>query len=541
MLKNTTGSDCRINLSLFYLFFFCPNSHSGKNSDDMIFFLLDSIWKMDDTIPSDPTLDEETREPVIYEDSDEEAWETADDRFQDYDATEEGRISVTGGSTYQPHKMHNEPGFQKLNLTVDLSGAIKEQARKDDARRLRHKEKSDRATSEQVIDPRTRMILYRMLNNGTVEEVHGCISTGKEANVYYATTPAGDARAIKIYKTSILVFKDRDRYVSGEFRFRKGYCKSNPRKMVKLWAEKEMRNLLRIHQARIPCPQPLYLRSHILMMEFLGKDGWPAPRLKDAVLTQEQLERSYYQCIKMMRRMFHRCRLIHADLSEYNILFHKNRMYFIDVSQSVEHDHPNALQFLRKDISNITDFFSRNNVVTLSNRELFDFVTSLLIQEEELDTTIQNLIKEAALRPKTNEAEVNEAVFMDSFIPRTLNEVIDASRDISKIKNEKDSDLLYQELTGMRQVSSDSVDSHDTSSGYSSSGSVDDNDEIEEIDETGKEEKPVDVYTAGRDREETNDEKRARKQQERQKKKEKRETKIPKHLKKKKMNKGKKK
>jgi len=38
--------------------------------------------------------------------------------------------------------------------------------------------------------------------------------------------------AIKIFKTSILVFKDRERYVEGEFRFRKGHCKSNPRKMV---------------------------------------------------------------------------------------------------------------------------------------------------------------------------------------------------------------------------------------------------------------------------------------------------------------------
>ena len=52
--------------------------------------------------------------------------------------------------------------------------------------------------------------------------------------------------AIKIFKTSILIFKDRERYVTGEFRFRKGHCKSNPRKMVKLWAEKEVRNLKRL-------------------------------------------------------------------------------------------------------------------------------------------------------------------------------------------------------------------------------------------------------------------------------------------------------
>ncbi len=49
----------------------------------------------------------------------------------------------------------------------------------------------------------------------------------------------------QVYKTSILVFKDRDKYVTGEFRFRHGYCRSNPRKMVRTWAEKEMRNLTR--------------------------------------------------------------------------------------------------------------------------------------------------------------------------------------------------------------------------------------------------------------------------------------------------------
>lgn len=61
--------------------------------------------------------------------------------------------------------------------------------------------------------------------------------------------------AVKVFKTSILVFKDRDRYVSGEFRFRTGYSKSNPRKMVKLWAEKEMRNLKRcVQMGHLSCP-----------------------------------------------------------------------------------------------------------------------------------------------------------------------------------------------------------------------------------------------------------------------------------------------
>jgi hypothetical protein len=41
-------------------------------------------------------------------------------------------------------------------------------------------EKADRATSEQVLDPRTRMVLFKMLNRGIIKELNGCISTGKE-------------------------------------------------------------------------------------------------------------------------------------------------------------------------------------------------------------------------------------------------------------------------------------------------------------------------------------------------------------------------
>ena len=76
----------------------------------------------------------------------------------------------------------------------------------------RHTGRDDRATSEQVLDPRTRMILFKLLAQGFISRVCGCVSTGKEANVYYAERPGGlGPLALKIFKTSILVFKDRDR------------------------------------------------------------------------------------------------------------------------------------------------------------------------------------------------------------------------------------------------------------------------------------------------------------------------------------------
>jgi RIO kinase 1 len=93
--------------------------------------------------------------------------------------------------------------------------------------------RDERATTEQVLDPRTRLLIFKLLNSGVLGEINGCVSTGKEANVYHAEGRDGEL-AVKVYKTSVLTFKDRDRYVSGEFRWRHGYCRSNPRKMVRV-------------------------------------------------------------------------------------------------------------------------------------------------------------------------------------------------------------------------------------------------------------------------------------------------------------------
>lgn len=156
------------------------------------------------------------------------------------------------------------------------------------------------------------MILFKLLNNGFLQEIDGCLSTGKEANVYYAKGAGNVEYAIKIFKTSILVFKDRDRYVSGEFRFRNGYCKSNPRKMVKTWAEKEMRNLKRLNSAGISSPIPHLLKSHVLVMDFLGLDGWCSPRLKDISLSQQEFYFCYLSILTDVRRMYHICNLVHG-------------------------------------------------------------------------------------------------------------------------------------------------------------------------------------------------------------------------------------
>uniref|UniRef100_A0A8C3KU41 Serine/threonine-protein kinase RIO1 n=1 Tax=Chrysolophus pictus TaxID=9089 RepID=A0A8C3KU41_CHRPC len=282
-------------------------------------------------------------------------------------------------------KFEHKINLDKLNFDDSVINRVTEKSRQKEADMCRVKDKSDRATVEQVLDPRTRMILFKMLSRGVISEINGCISTGKEANVYHASTANGENRAIKIYKTSILMFKDRDKYVSGEFRFRHGYCKGNPRKMVKTWAEKEMRNLIRLNTAQIPCPEPIMLRSHVLLMGFIGKGDRPAPLLKNAQLSDSKVRELYLQIIQYMRRMYQDARLVHADLSEFNMLYHSGDVYIIDVSQAVEHDHPHALEFLRKDCANVNGFFQKRNVAVMTVRELFEFITDPSITSENID------------------------------------------------------------------------------------------------------------------------------------------------------------
>jgi len=408
-------------------------------------------------------------------------------------------------------------------------------------------EKSDRATSEQVLDPRTRMMLLQLLNRNIVSEINGVISTGKEANVYHAVTlPQSDEadgesavaplhRAIKVYKTSILVFKDRDKYVSGEHRFRGGYNKSSNRAMVKVWAEKEFRNLRRLHAAGIPCPEPVYLKAHVLVMSFLGNGkGWPAPRLRDfnfeatdADAVTAKWRELYLQLLGLMRQMYQTCRLVHADLSEYNILYHDGRLQIIDVSQSVEHDHPRSLEFLRMDVKNISDFFARKSVDTLSERAVFGFVTAAdgSVEADGMREVLEKIYEKREQEGgdiEGREAEDDE-VWRQQYIPRNLREVYDIERDGQRIQQGEGGDLVYSDLLANKDANAE-VDGVE-----GGSVSEDESDEDREFEEREK------GQPRGK-RFEDKDAKREHKNAVKEEKREKRKEKIPKHVKKKLVN-----
>ncbi|KFA65763.1 hypothetical protein S40285_07090 [Stachybotrys chlorohalonatus IBT 40285] len=503
------------------------------------------------TADDDQDLDDIFDDDEPYEVEEEDALESGD-LTKSYNRQRQLHNGSTGGGVPLPRSnQQKKPTINTMANVDDQVSALAKHAGKirlDDVKEDtdKDKDKADRATSEQVLDQRTRMILLQMINRGLVGEVHGAISTGKEANVYGAVGQdheSGEAvqRAIKVYKTAILSFKDRERYITGEHRFKSGTDKGNNRKMVQVWAEKEFRNLRRIHSAGIPSPEPLALKLHVLLMGFLGdRRGLAYPRLRDAVIDGDDLDLEwrtlYIQLLGFMRRMYQVCRLVHADLSEYNILYHKKQLYIIDVSQSVEPDHPRSLEFLRMDIKNVGDFFRRKGVDTLADRTIFNFITvgEGPVEEPGMSEIIEKLYEERPAPGESDQAqaqlEVDNEVFRNQYIPQTLEQVYDIERDAQKLDKGGGEDLVYRNLLADHLGAPKRPENDD----QEAEGSSDDSGEGASIsgDESGEGVSFEKGPPRGR-RFEDKDEKKQHKQAVKEAKREKRKEKMPKNLKKK--------
>jgi RIO kinase 3 len=240
-------------------------------------------------------------------------------------------------------------------------------------------------TSEMGMDQKTRLLLYKLINTSMIiENIDGIVSKGKEAvvlhgegNTHHADMKIPKEVAVKIFSTTLNEFKQRDRYIKDDFRF-KSAMKQNSRNIIQLWCEKEFHNLNRLKKAQIPCPTPIVFKKHVLVMSFIGNGHQnPAQKLKDVKLSNADMICAYDEVVDIMKRMYHEARLIHADFSEYNILYHEGKLFVIDLAQAVEPCHPSAFEFLMRDCYNITAFFEKWQVPVKTKEELFFEITKL--------------------------------------------------------------------------------------------------------------------------------------------------------------------
>ena len=206
------------------------------------------------------------------EDSDEDEYFTMDDRKRHWDSYESndpsaknlprcGYRKAADGTIVTKHDkeqsqrengrriMEFPPGIETgdgggfdMQLSNQVYNKIRNFSIKDSKRKARVHDKADKSTVDKAMDPQTRLLLHKMIDNGVLDSLSGVISTGKESVILHADGgdvdlgndhPVPKECAIKVFKTTLNEFKTRERYIRDDYRFRDRFSKQNPRKVSK--------------------------------------------------------------------------------------------------------------------------------------------------------------------------------------------------------------------------------------------------------------------------------------------------------------------
>ncbi|MFW6128095.1 MAG: serine protein kinase RIO [Halobacteriota archaeon] len=235
-----------------------------------------------------------------------------------------------------------------------------------DKLRIKTKDVDQRKIYSEVLDERALKLLYKLSSKGIIKALGGVINSGKEANIFYADGVYGERElpvAVKIYRIETGEFRKMDEYLYGDKRF--NVKKLSRKDLIYLWTKKEFRNLKRAFEANVRVPEPITSAGNILIMEFLGEGETPAPLLFEVGKGLEGIvdpQRLFQDVIENVRKLYQNAYLVHADLSEFNIMLFEEKPYLIDMGQSVLTDHPNSTSYLQRDIKNVLRFFSRMGV-----------------------------------------------------------------------------------------------------------------------------------------------------------------------------------
>jgi len=215
-------------------------------------------------------------------------------------------------------------------------------------------------TLDEVFDHQNLMFIYDLFKKDLINSVDYPIATGKESNVFLCTTSDGEKVVLKVFRTATATFDAYLPYLEGDMRFER--IKPDRRGIIYAWCLKEFKNLQRLKEAKIRAPVPMAFHKNMLIMSEITFDGKPAPMLKRVELSPEDLKEVWKEVLGFMVKMYKKAELVHADLSEYNILISNDGPVMIDLGQAVLKTHPMADQYLKRDAENMVRYFNNGGL-----------------------------------------------------------------------------------------------------------------------------------------------------------------------------------
>jgi RIO kinase 1 len=209
--------------------------------------------------------------------------------------------------------------------------------------------------------------LRALLDDGSIQEVVRQLKSGKEASVFVVVAD-GQTVAAKVYKRlEQRNFRARQDYVEGrqaggsrEQRAMDKGSRFGRKKSEEAWQDAEAAAMRRLHAAGVRVPRALANSDGVLLMDLVrGRDGEPAPQIAAARYDRDQALRMHRAIMQQVAAML--CAgLVHADLSEFNILAAADGPMIIDLPQAVDAArNNNAKRMLVRDVANVTRFFAR--------------------------------------------------------------------------------------------------------------------------------------------------------------------------------------
>ncbi|MFT4313025.1 MAG: serine protein kinase RIO, partial [Candidatus Woesearchaeota archaeon] len=199
-----------------------------------------------------------------------------------------------------------------------------------------------------VFDQFTLQNLHKLESQGFFTELQGSLSLGKEAHIFTATKKDGSLVIVKIYRLQNSFFHKMYSYIRTDPRF--SHLKGKKRHIIFHWVKREFRNLLKARESGLDVPTPYICYQNIIVMQFIGNQK-AAPQLKNAEVVDP--ESFFTQILNQVTLLYKEAKLVHGDLSDFNILCYEQKPIIIDMSQTTPVDDPNAEEYLRRDISNL--------------------------------------------------------------------------------------------------------------------------------------------------------------------------------------------
>lgn len=208
------------------------------------------------------------------------------------------------------------------------------------------------------------LAINALFKAGVIESFGKSLGVGKEADVYDALSSSGKRIAIKFHRLGRISFRQTRR--------KRGYTREHSTWLFQshLAAEREFQAMKLVYENGIAVPEPISQNRHVVTMGMI--EGAQLYKYKDIGKPQKVLK----EILRNVKKAYLKAHVIHADLSEYNIILKPDgHILIIDWPQAVKTDHANAAELLERDLKNILVFFNRKFNIKLAAEKACDYVT----------------------------------------------------------------------------------------------------------------------------------------------------------------------